>query len=136
MSESQEHYNYVCRIIKYVQRYIATEKKSWLKTDLFGCEKPSLIYNKYVPDVMYCDNDTLIIGEAKTIKDYNTEHSYKQYEAYMKECSLFPGEAIIVVYVPWQLSISASNHFKLLKEKYSCNPEIIILSDLEMEVQL
>ena len=136
MSESQEHYNYVCKIFEYVQRYIDPEKKSWLKADLFGCEKPSLIYNKYVPDVMYCDKDTLIIGEAKTINDYNTEHSYKQYEAYMKECSLFPGEARIVVYVPWQISISASNHFKILKEKYSCDPEVIVLSDLNLEVHL
>ena len=136
MSESQEHHDYVCKIYEYVKKYIASEKKSYIKADLLECEKPSMVYEDQVPDVMYHDGDTLIIGEAKTIKDYNTEHSYKQYEAYMKECSLFPGEARIVVYVPWQLSISASNHFKILKEKYSCNPEVIILSDLNLELHL
>lgn len=136
MGESQEHHNYVCEIYKYVQRYIVPEKKYCLKADLYECEKPSLVYNSYVPDVMYRDKDILIIGEAKTIEDYNTEHSYKQYEAYMKECSLFPGESRIVIYVPWQLSFSASNHFKHLKEKYSCNSDVVVLSDLDLEVHV
>lgn len=101
----------------------------FLKADLFECEKPSLVYGSFVPDVMYCYNGLLIIGEAKTFDDYDREHSYKQYESYMKECQRFPGETYIVICIPWALFISAKNHFKLLKKKYCENTNVIVLTD-------
>lgn len=129
MSESLIHHNYVKIIYQKVKSMIPEKDICFLKADLFECEKPSLVYGSFVPDVMYCYNGLLIIGEAKTFDDYDREHSYKQYESYMKECQRFPGETYIVICIPWALFISAKNHFKLLKKKYCENTNVIVLTD-------
>ena len=133
MSESLIHYNYVKKIFKYVLGMIEPEESCLIRADLFEYEKPNLIYDEYIPDVMFRNNKKLIIGEAKTLEDYKTEHSYCQYKAYFKECSMFPGESTIIICVPWQLYISAKNHFKLLKKISSPKTTIIVLSDVGME---
>lgn len=129
MSESLTHHNYVKQIYDKAKSMISSDDSCYLKADLFGCEKPSLIYGNYVPDVMFCNKGLMIIGEAKTLDDFKTEHSYGQYESYMKECRNFPGDSYVIVCVPWPLFISAKNHFKLLKTRYSEKTKIIVLTD-------
>ena len=136
MSESLEHHNYVKVIYNYVQKMIDQSEACFLKADIFSCDKPTLVYGSFVPDVMYCYNNKLIIGEAKTLDDYNREHSYKQYESYIKECGNFPGESYLIICIPWPLFLNAKNHFKLLKNKYSPNTSIIVLTDNGMEARV
>lgn len=129
MSESLTHHNYVKKIYFKVKNMISDDELIFLKADLFDYEKPSLVYGKFIPDVMFCHNDCLIIGEAKTLDDYKTEHSYNQYESYMRECKNFPGESYFIICIPWTLFISAQNHFKLLKKKYNEKTKVIVLAD-------
>lgn len=136
MSESLNHNNLVKKVFEKVKNIIPETELCFLKADLFECEKPSLVYGSYIPDVAYCNNGLLIIGEAKTLNDYNTEHSYSQYESYFHECKLYPGNSIIIICLPWNLFLSAQNHFKLLKRKYDVNTKVIIMSDNGWEKDL
>lgn len=134
MSESLIHHNYVVKIYDKVKKMIPTGDECFITADLFECRKPSLVYGNFIPDVMFCHNKLLIIGEAKTLDDYKKEHSYQQYETYMKECSQFSGDSYFIICIPWPLFISAQNHFKLLKKKYSEKTKVIVLADNGCEV--
>ena len=134
MSESLIHHNYVEKIYEKVQEMIPSSDMCFLTADLYECKKPSLIYENFVPDVMFCNSKLLIIGEAKTYGDYKNEHSYQQYESYMRECSQFPGDSYIIICIPWTLFISAQNHFRILKKKYSERTNVIVLADNGWEV--
>lgn len=129
MSESIEHQNSVRRIVEYVKALVPKETLDRICADLPDYEKPSLAYDSFIPDVEYSYNGTLILGEAKTYDDYNREHSRKQYEAYVRECKKYPGEATIIIAVPWQLHITAKNHFLHLKKKQNVNIKIVIMSE-------
>lgn len=136
MSESLTHHNYVVKIYEKVKDMIPQSDLCFLSADLFECKKPNLVYGNFIPDVMFCHNKLLIIGEAKTLDDYKKEHSYQQYETYMKECSQFPGESYFIICIPWSLFISAQKHFKLLKNKYNVATKVIVLADNGWEVTL
>lgn len=136
MSESLEHQNYVRRIVEYVSRLVPSEYIDRIKADLPEYEKPALAYDSYIPDVTYSYNGLLIVGEAKTLDDFNREHSRRQYEAYVKECKNYPGESKIVIAVPWQLYITAKNHFLHLKRKQEVEVSIVILSENGMKDEI
>ena len=133
MSESLEHYEYVRRIYNRVKELVPQDCVGLIKADLFGCEKPSLTYNSFVPDVMYQNIGCLIIGEAKTLDDFDRIHSYEQYESYVQECMKFPGETTLVICIPWQLFITAQNHFIHLKKKYNSKTKVIVMNEIGME---
>ena len=129
MSESLEHQNFVKRIVEYVETIVPDEYKDRIRADLPEFEKPTLAYDSFIPDVLYSYDGYLIIGEAKTYDDYNREHSRRQYEAYVKECINFSGKSTIVIAVPWQLYITAKNHFMQLKRKYNAEFSIVVISE-------
>lgn len=129
MNESIEHIRFVEMIIDYVKDVIPEEKSNLLMVDLPSYNHPVLSYSNFIPDVKYKQEDLLIIGEAKTIDDFNREHSRKQYEAYLDECKMFPGKSIIVISIPWNLLLTAKNHFKLLKKRNNYTTKIVILSN-------
>ena len=129
MSESLEHQKYVKRIVEYVRHIVPSETYDKICADLPDYVKPSLAYDSYIPDVLYSYKGTLIVGEAKTYDDYNREHSRKQYEAYIRECKNYPGDSIVVIAVPWQLFVTAKNHFVLLKRKYDVDTKIVVISE-------
>lgn len=133
MSESLEHQKYVKKIVEHVQTIVPPEFLDRIHADLPEYERPSLAYDSFIPDVAYSYSGLLIIGEAKTFDDFNRDHSRKQYEAYIKECKNFPGEKIIIIAVPWQLFITAKNHFILLKRKENVEVSIIIISENGMK---
>ena len=129
MSESIEHQNYVRKIVEYVREIIPCEFADRIRADLPEYEKPTLAYDSYVPDVLYSYKGMLVIGEAKTYDDFNREHSRRQYEAYIKECARCPGDTIIIIAIPWQLFLTAKNHFLLLKRKYNVKVSIVVISE-------
>lgn len=135
MSESKEHNTYIENIINYFYTIVPHEYHGLIMADTFECEKPMLTYCNYVPDVFYSYNELMIIGEAKTLNDFNTRHSYMQYESYLKECLNYPFKSMIVLCVPWELFITAKNHFRLLKRKFKCTDkiQIVILTNTDLE---
>ena len=110
---------------------VPSEYYDKIRADLPEYEKPSLTYDSFIPDVCYSYNGVLIVGEAKTYDDFNRDHSRKQYEAYIRDCKKYPGSSTIIIAVPWQLFITAKNHFRLLKQKYNVDVSIIVLTEVE-----
>lgn len=86
----------------------------------------------FIPDVYYSYNKLTIIGEAKTEKDLERQHSIMQYKAYIKHLQkrIDNGyECILIIAVPWQATISA---YKIIKKlaKESNKLKIIIMDEL------
>lgn len=129
MSESIEHITLVKCIEQYVKSSISRELYDFIEIDNGGI-KPSRVCN-YIPDIYFRWGDLLIIGEAKTINDFDRKHSKAQFEAYIDECRWFNGTSTIIIAVPWVLVITAKNYFKAEKEKMNFGGKIIILTELE-----
>lgn len=132
--ESQAHINLVNRAMEYVKRIVPEGEHIMIQSDSAGSSSEVRVLGNYVPDVYYCDGGFMIIGEAKTIDDFDRKHSRDQYDAYIDECQLFEGDSCLVIAVPWQLMISAKNYFKRIKQKKNLNIQIIIINELGKEM--
>jgi hypothetical protein len=106
LAESSKHSALVQAIISYIGREHAHVEGLGIVNDLSGplhAEKPNRIEG-FVPDVYAFDAPltTVIIGEAKTSDDLETEHSKRQMTAFLT----FLGRqesGIFILAVPWQL---------------------------------
>lgn len=130
MSESIEHINLVNIAFNYIKGIVPDNLNTFIECDNAVSKKPSKVIGNYIPDVYYCFNELLIIGEAKTYQDYDRPHSHAQYKSYVEECSHFNGKSVIVICVPWQHINSAKNHFRVLKKKLNCNAEVVIINEI------
>lgn len=106
LAESSEHSALVQIIIKYIGREHSQIAALGIVNDLSSplyAEKPSRI-GGFVPDVYAFDAPltTIIIGEAKTQADLETEHSKRQITEFLS----FLGHqktGIFILAVPWQV---------------------------------
>jgi hypothetical protein len=118
LAESIQHTALVQIIIKYIAREHAQIAALGVVNDLSSplhAEKPNRI-DGFVPDVYAFDAPltTIIIGEAKTRDDLETEHSRKQITAYLS----FLGHqqtGIFILAVPWQAKRRASAIIETLR---------------------
>ena len=129
MSESRSHMNLVQVVYEYMKKLVPSDKQVLIEVDSADTNRPKEIKGKFIPDVQFWDNDLFVIGEAKTLNDFERGHSRDQYDAYVKECTKFQGTSLLVVAVPWQLVITAKNYFKRMK-CVNDNFKIIILNEL------
>lgn len=131
MAESLEHLKLVRAILWYISR--EHSEVSYLATlhDLPGLirgEKPPRI-SGFAPDVYAVDapRTVTIVGEAKTVRDLESEHSRKQIRAFIaflkdKERGVF------VLAVPWQAVPRARGIVKgLAQEMESLATELVVL---------
>lgn len=119
MSESSQHQKLVSLIIEDVMKMVGEDYCCFVETDIADEHPiPQLTPEGFRPDVMYQYGNMMIIGEAKTGSDVEREHSIMQYESYMRKCSLFNGDAIFVVAVPWIEYATVYNITKKIKRKY------------------
>lgn len=119
MAESNTHSALVKVIIKYIGREHAQIAALGIVNDLsgpLGAEKPNRI-DGFVPDVYAFDAPltTVIIGEAKTQADLETEHSKKQIAAYLAFLR-HQTTGIFILAVPWQAKRRASAIVASLRE--------------------
>ena len=129
MAESKAHMDYVSLVEQYVLKKISSEQRGFIFVDTpSSTYKPPLIGN-YRPDLYFCHNNTLIIGEAKTIKDYETKHSKDQYVTYLRECQKFPGDALLVLCSSWTISLSYKTLIKYIKRQNGFDTKIVIISE-------
>ena len=126
MSESIEHMNLVKDIVEYVKEKLPECVHGLIEIDDCIAQKPPKI-NGFIPDVYFNWKEQLIIGEAKTLADFERKHSREQFMTYLEACRLFPGTAMLIVAVPWPLKMTAKNYFRRVKQKF--NGEIVILTD-------
>ena len=131
MAESTKHSALVHTIIKYIGR---EHTQCGILHDLssaIGAEKPSRI-DGFVPDVYAFDAPltTVIIGEAKTQKDLETERSRKQMTAFLSFLGL-QGTGIFILAVPWHLKRSAAVIVeKIRRETGATSVKTVMLDDI------
>ncbi len=128
MSESAQHQELVCRIIKHVESIVGQDKKCFIASDeADGMSLSPLTAEGFRPDVYYQYGDTLIIGEAKTSDDVGRIHSKQQYDSYLKKCALFDGQASFIAAVYWADKAQLHNILRKIKLKYPGDYTITIL---------
>ena len=129
MSESRSHIELVKVAYRYITNLVPEEKHCLIQIDSADSMRPKEVRGGFIPDVQFWDENLYIIGEAKTLNDFEREHSREQYNAYIDECKDFKGKSILVVAVPWQLVITAKNYFRRQK-CVNENFRIVILNEL------
>lgn len=131
MSESLQHQQLVKLIIETTISMVGKDNTALIATDAVdGYVLPPLTSEGFRPDVYYCYQDVLIIGEAKTSADIERLHSREQYESYIKKCSLFSGNATFLIAVPWTDHASINNIIKKICKRYPSNYNIKILDGI------
>lgn len=134
MAESNKHSALVNIIIRYIGREHTDIAALGIINDLSSplrAEKPNRI-DGFVPDVYAFDAPltTIIIGEAKTHADLETDHSKKQITAFLS----FLGHqktGIFILAVPWQAKRRAQTVVATLREAVgAASVETITLDDL------
>lgn len=130
MGESREHINLVNTIVEYAKSIVPIEMRTLVQYDSADTKRPPKIGEKYIPDVFFWNRDRLIIGEAKTINDFDRKHSQEQFIAYLNECDSFSGQAMLIICLPWQLAPTAKNYFRRVKLEMDSATSIIILNEL------
>ncbi len=134
MAESSKHTALVQIIINYIGREYADISGLGIVNDLCNplhAEKPSRIEG-FVPDV-YAFNaplTTVIIGEAKTSDDLETEHSRRQITAFLSYLG-HQQTGIFIMAVPWQLKRRAVVLVSMLRDNLKTSSvETVMLDDL------
>ena len=131
MSESKSHMDLVAVVVIYVKKLLPDDLAVLVQSDSINSTRPTKAIKNYIPDVYYWHNDTLIIGEAKTINDFERQHSIDQFTAYLKECHNFYGCGKLVIGVPWQIISTAKNFFRKMKRDLKFEDvEIIVINEL------
>lgn len=131
MGESLQHIMLV-HVIKHRAEEIVQESfKGLILLDLpESKEKPPQMPEGFRPDLYYCHNGIMIIGEAKTSSDFNKRHSQEQYLSYIKACLRFEGSAIMFVAVPWTECRAIKNLLRRIKRRNSFFLHINVLDDV------
>ena len=127
MPESIQHHKLVRFLTSQVKEIVPTECWSLIQID--SPESLNLTpqtQEGYRPDVYYRFNGLLIIGEAKTAKDVEMQHSRVQYESYLKECSVFEGQAYFLLAVPLLEKATANNILQRMKKQILGDYQIIV----------
>lgn len=120
MGESAQHQKLVRMIIDNVEEMVGKDQCCFIESDMAdGRPLPYLTQEGFRPDVIFQYNDRLIIGEAKTSNDVDTIHSKQQYESYIRKCSLFQGNAMLIIAVPWTEYATVNNIISRIKKRYS-----------------
>lgn len=130
MSESRNHIELVKVAYHFIKGFVLQDKQSLIQIDSTSSDRPMTINGRVIPDIQYWDGDLYIIGEAKTINDFDNKHSKMQYDVYLKECEDFQGKAILVVAVPWQIVNTAKNYFRRKKKNLGADFDIIIINEM------
>ena len=128
MSESKQHISLV-RILEHRAKELIP-KEHWqliLTDNPESKEAPPSTIEGYRPDLFFCFNKILIIGEAKTSKDVDKPHSQAQYLSYLKKCNIFEGKAYLLLAVPWTEKVAAINLLTHIKKRaqVSCILEVL-----------
>lgn len=129
MAESLAHMDYVTLVERYVLNKVPHQQRGFVFVDSpSSAYKPPMIGN-YRPDVYFHHSNSLIIGEAKTIRDYETKHSKEQYITYLDECQKFQGEALLVLCSSWAISYSYRTLMKYIKCQHGFDTKVVIISE-------
>ena len=115
----------------YVKNLLPEDLACLVQADSADSTRPTKVVKGYIPDIYFWHKDTLIIGEAKTINDFERQHSIEQFTAYLNECHNFSGNGTLIVSVPWQMISTAKNFLRKMKRDLEIEDvEIIVINEL------
>lgn len=135
MAESRNHMTLVNIIVQYIYSILPKEISILVQFDSpDAIMRPEMVNNKFIPDVFFEYNGTLIIGEAKTIHDFDKKHSREQFVSYLSRCDSFYGNACLIVSIPWELFATGKNYFRYIKANKNSSTPIVILNEFGKKV--
>ena len=127
MAEGAEHKDNVKKLYNYICGIVPSGNLRLIIVDNEGFSNPNPIFEGVIPDVSYYHKDVMILGEAKSMKDFDRPHSLRQYKAYVETCESFDGESTFILLVHWDTFLSAQKIIRrMLPENYK--GEYIIIS--------
>lgn len=134
LAESLTHTTLVQLIVNYIRR--EHERITALGIiddlpDLLHAEKPSRV-GGFVPDIYAFDAPltTVIIGEAKTAADLETDHSKRQLSAFLTHLS-HQENGVFILAVPWQAKRRAQAIIEILRtETGATSVQTVTLDDI------
>lgn len=129
--ESPLHRTLVDLTVEYFRQNVPKDSFCFIEIDREGCTRPHKV-GCAVPDVRFKWQTSYLIGEAKTIADFDKSHSREQYCSYLDELKWYNGESALVVAVPFQISNDAFNYFKHLKDKEGYLSRVVILDNFNI----
>jgi hypothetical protein len=132
VGESTQHQKLLLRLVEYVTTKFQDLYSLTITHDLpklIKEEKPPMI-GGFRPDLYGSDvpKTTVVVGEAKTALDLETEHSLSQYNAFLNYLIGQPG-ATFVISVEWNAVAAARRVFGNIKKRLPANSVNIIVID-------
>ena len=117
MAESLFHMDLVRTIALYIKQITPDYSASLLDAELpeYG-RTPQCLYG-YYPDIRYRDNNSIIIGEAKTQYDIDNDHTEAQLNAYIDELLTYNLQRHIIYCVPFVSYSQMKNYLRHIKEQ-------------------
>lgn len=132
MPESYQHQELVQLLKREILKLIPSGCQILIQQDTpDSLSLPPRTIGGFRPDVYYCFENLLIIGEAKTEGEVEKQHGRAQYEAYMKECANFQGKAVLLIAVPWIERAAANNIIQRLRKRIPGNYTTKIIEWIE-----
>ena len=135
MPESTEHLDLIKRLANYVNSKFSECGSLSVICDLptiIGGERPPRIKG-FTPDLFATDVPTTrtILGEAKTDKDLETDHSRRQLSAFIDYLSHQAG-GLLIVAVPWRVVGAAQRMIRgiFIQAGAPTNVDVIILDEI------
>ncbi len=129
--ESGKHHSLVKTIYNYVSNLDYVEEKL-IESDIFEVNgQVTKMPEGFIPDLFYKYKNIVIIGEAKTDKDLEREHSYNQYRSYVNYLKVhleLGFDCVLILAVPWEASITAYRIIKKITEDN--NIKIVIMNEM------
>lgn len=117
MPESASHIRLVSSIVRWIADTHFRGDKGHVLVDSPDGDartKPPRIGDAFPDAYATLPSGGIIIGEAKTPRDIQTQHTEGQLRSYLSACSLIP-DSIFVFGVPWEYAATAHNLLKFLK---------------------
>lgn len=130
--ESPSHRRLVELAILLTKRIIPSDLHCLLEAEMEGYNRPSKVTGGAVPDVSFSGSNYYILGEAKTINDFNRKHSQEQFRSYLESLSFFAGVSLLIITVPMIIYPDAINHFRNLKRKTKSRVKVLVACDLAL----
>lgn len=134
--ESPSHKRLVELAILLTKRVIPSDLHCLLEAEREGYNRPSKVMGGAVPDVCFAGSNHYILGEAKTINDFNRKHSQEQFRSYMESLSFFSGESLLIITVPMIIYPDAINHFRNIKRKTKSSVKVLVACDLALTTEI
>lgn len=132
MAESFEHRELVLKLTEWIEENLLDGDKAFLFADIdrrSNSFKTIKVLNGYQPDVFVKipNKQVMIIGEAKTSKDIDREHSINQYKSYFDTCKICEGLCYLIFAVQFSHKPRIKNVLNNNNIKEKTNIKIIVL---------